>query len=97
MKYRIIAASAVLALVPVVGTVAPAQASNPPCMSRAEFKKIHKGMSLTKVAHIVGSRGKVTLSSPPLVVRAWKTCPNPFGNASVGFWSGHVQSKLFVA
>jgi hypothetical protein len=53
-------------------------------------------MTETKVASIVGSAGKVSLSSPYLVIRQWKTCSNPYGNMTVGFSGGRVQSKLYI-
>jgi hypothetical protein len=30
------------------------------------------------------------------VVRHWKSCSNPYGSGSIGFWSGRVQSKIFI-
>lgn len=97
MRRIIIAAVAAAAVAaPVLATTAPANAANPPCMSRAEFRQIHQGQSLATVARIVGSRGAVSLSSPPLVVRHWKSCSNPYGSGSIGFWSGRVQSKIFI-
>jgi len=98
MKKSVVAIDATLAVAaPAALTAVPAHAEgkNPPCITRTEFKKIHKGQTLTTVKRIVGSAGKVSLSSPPMVIRDFKTC-TPFHVSNVGFWSGRVQSKLFI-
>lgn len=87
-------AGAGVALAPAANAANPA---NPGCATRAEFQRIHTGQSLDTVARIVGSRGKVNMASPYLTIRQWKTCPNPYGNMTIGFSGGRVQSKLFIA
>ena len=100
MKKIILAATAVAAVAaPVALSVAPANAAtrNAPCMSRAEFRHIHIGQSVTTVQHIVGSKGRVSLASSFLTIRQWDTCSNQFGVATIGFTHKHVQSKSFFA
>jgi hypothetical protein len=80
---------------PLALVATPAEAANAPCMTRAEFRKIHKGMTVRQVKRIVGSAGRITLSSPPMVIRDHKTC-TAFHVANVGYWSGKVQSKTYI-
>jgi len=75
-------------------TAAPAEA-NSPCMSRPEYRKIHVGQSVRTVQRIVGSKGRVSMSSAYLVIRQWKTCSNPYGVGTVGFVNKRVQSKSY--
>lgn len=98
MRRLALAATALVAVAaPIAVVAAPASAAyNPPCATRAEFRAIHTGQSLTKVASIVGSRGRVSMSSPYVVIRQWKTCGNPYGNMTIGFSGGRVQSKIFI-
>src|SRR5262245_6206105 len=76
---------AVLATVVGLSTVAgPAQADDRPCMSNAEYSRIHRGVgwSPARVARIVGSRGRVswedrhTDASGTLIMRTreWHRC-----------------------
>lgn len=86
------AATAVLAVALMGGglaaVAAPAEAANPRCLSKPEFRKIHKGMSPARVARIVGSPGHVAASSSSggyrFVIRDFKTCTR-YGAASVSF------------
>lgn len=77
------------------GTTAAQAAGNPGCITRTEFSRIHNGMTATQVKRIVGSLGRVALSSPPIVVRDFTTCTR-FHVSNVSFWSGRVQSKLYI-
>ena len=97
MYKRILATSvAILAVGGATLVATPAEAaSNAPCITRPEFNRIHNGMSLTQVRNIVGSVGTVNLSSPPLVIRGFKTCA-PYHVSNVSFMSGRVSGKLYI-
>jgi hypothetical protein len=91
----LVATTAVAAPLAVISTAPANAAGNPPCITRAEFRKIHNGMSLTQVRRIVGGTGRVSLSSPPIVIRDFKTC-TAWHVSNVSFWSGRVDSKLYI-
>ena len=76
------ASAAVAAPLALVTTPADA-ATNTPCMTRAEFARIHTGMTVTQVKRIVGSAGSVSLSSPPMVIRNHRTGAAGFRASSI--------------
>ena len=90
-----IAAVAVAAPLTIVAATPADAASSSPCITRAEFNKIRNGMNLTQVTRIVGGKGRVSLSSPPIVIRDFKTC-STFHVSNVTFWSGKVDGKLYI-
>jgi len=90
----LVATTAVAAPLALVATPADA-AANAACMTRAEFRKIHKGMTVTQVKRIVGSAGRISLSSAPMVIRDHKTCTR-FHVANVSYWGGKVDGKLYI-
>ena len=95
-KFLVSLAATTTLAAPLALVATPAEAAgNPPCMTRAEFRKIHKGMTVTQVKRIVGSAGRISLSSPPMIIRDHKTC-TAFHVANVGYWGGKVQSKIFI-
>jgi hypothetical protein len=99
MKFRTIAAAALTAAALTVGTTTvapPAQAANPGCMSRAEYQKIKKGMSPTKVKRIVGSAGRLAMDAGWMKIRQFDTCGNPYGIGQVSYVRGRVDSKLYI-
>lgn len=72
--------------------------SNGKCATRAEYRRIKRGMTLTKVKRIVGSKGQLNFSSSVVKVRQWATCSNEYGVMTVGFnGRGRVQSKSYFA
>src|SRR4051794_31426868 len=85
---------AVAAPLALVATPADA-ATNTPCMTRAEFTRVHTGMTVAQVKHIVGSAGSVSLFSPPMVIRNHRTC-TAFHVATVSYWGGRVSSRLYI-
>jgi hypothetical protein len=96
MKKLIAAALVAATLGTGVLAASPASAgSNPGCITRTEFRRIKNGMTLTQVKRIVGSGGRVSLSSPPIVIRDFRTCTR-FHVSSVTFWSGRVDGKLYI-
>jgi hypothetical protein len=78
-----------------IGSTAIPASANTPCIARAEFRRVKMGMTLTQVKRIVGSRGRVSLSSPPIVIRDFKTC-TAFHVSNITFWSGRVDGKLYI-
>jgi len=69
------------------------------CMTRAEFRHVHMGMTLPRVARIVGSRGhvfSVTESGDHrYVIREWPVCGSDSA-AAFGFANGHVRSRMWA-
>lgn len=67
---------------------APAEAANPRCVSRTEFRKIHHGQTVAQVARVVGARGSLDASSSTggyrFAIRGFKTCTR-YGVANVTF------------
>lgn len=99
MRKIILAATAVAAVAaPVALSVAPANAAtrNAPCMSRTEYRHLHSGLSVAQVQRIVGSKGRLSMSSSYLSIRQWNTCSNSFGVATIGFINGHENSKSYI-
>lgn len=107
MNRFITAAVATVAVaIPVVAVAAPAQAAanSSACMSRAEFRHVKHGMSVAQVKRVVGSAGKVSVSSQAggyrFVIRDFKTCAawhvsNISFDAKPG-GSLRVSSKLYI-
>jgi len=85
----------VAAAVMILGALAwpaPADAAAAPCMTRAEFNRIHKGQSLAKVRAIVGASGTVqTDSQSPgyrYLSKSYRVCGSRYGSAMVA-WTNH--------
>jgi len=98
MRRVVLALVALVAVAaPVTVAAAPANAANnPPCMSRAEFKKIHVGMNPTRIKAIVGSSGRLTMNAGWTKIRQWKHCGSMFGLGQVSYTGGHVNNKLMI-
>jgi len=94
-----IAALVAAAMLTAVGVAPAASADTRPCMSRTEFRAIKNGMTLTRVAAIVGSKGSVTISSGSgpysMVIRSYRACGSFPGSANVTYMGGRITSKLF--
>lgn len=89
-----LAASAAISTSLVVATATAAQAvhRNNPCITKKEFRHIHRGMTVTTVRHIVGARGSLTSSNTFSDGDAWATrdfraCKplNKYSSVSVDF------------
>ncbi|WP_139983444.1 hypothetical protein [Nocardioides litoris] len=103
MSLRRAAAAAVLTTaVATSGLVAPigsATAASAPqvseragqgCVTKAEYRKIKKGMTVAKVKRITGTKGKQVSSSPlpggqVVVGRAYKACTSKRGGVGIAF------------
>lgn len=83
-------------------TTSAANAANPRCITKAEFRAIHKGQSPTRVKHIVGSRGKVSITSSisgyKSVIRDFHACSpfNKYSMVSVSFSNNSAYGPLRV-
>lgn len=91
----LVATTAVAAPLAVISTAPANAATNPPCITRTEFGKVHRGMSLTQVKHVVGGTGKISLSSSFMTIRDFKTCA-PWHVSNMTFQNGRVTSKLYI-
>lgn len=98
---RLIAGLVVTAAVAApLAAVGPADAAvNRPCITRAEFRHIRTGMTLTQVRRIVGSSGRIDLDGGSgayrLVVRTHQTC-SAWHVSNVSYMGGRVSSKLYI-
>lgn len=94
MKKTLLAAAAgIAALAPLaVAGTAHADAGSPQCITKAEWFKIHKGMSRTRVAQITGTYGHKTndtyYSDPAqhLIDVDFHQC-NRYGRPAKGSWN----------
>lgn len=86
-KIALAAAALAVAAAPLV-VVAPATA-NTACMTHAEYRHIHKGQTVRKVQHIVGSKGELLTDGS----RLWDVCGPSEDQGIVGFKHKHVASK----
>jgi hypothetical protein len=83
----------------VMTAASPASAAtNSPCISHAEYRAIRHGMTVTRVAAIVGSRGKVSVTSSyggfTMTIRSWQDCGQIHGlTSNASFINGRVSAK----
>jgi hypothetical protein len=78
--------------VALLATLVPASSSHasgtPGCVTRAEYKLAHKGMTHAKVAHIFGTSGKresyAQSGGYAFEIRSYKTC-SQFSVVTIGF------------
>jgi hypothetical protein len=84
-----------------VGTVAltaPAEAAgNPSCATRAEFRQIHRGMTVRRTQNIIGSRGRVTIAGSWLSQRQWNVCNSRWGVVTLTYANGRLDNKIMFA
>jgi hypothetical protein len=86
-----------------LGTVtiaAPAQAAGTPgCVTRAEYKAVHKGNSLTRVKAVFGTGGtrmsRVVFGGSSAEIRSYRTC-SVYSSVVVSYSDGLVQNKAAV-
>jgi hypothetical protein len=80
----------------VVSAPAANAAGNPPCATRAEFRKIHVGQSVARTQHIIGSKGRVTMAGSWLSQRQWHVCGSSFGWVTLTYTSGRLDNKIML-
>ncbi len=84
---RTLMAASTLAVVAPVVLAAPAQADTPDCVSRAEFRAVQKGWSITRVANrfdVTGvqtyyASGDASIDWPAYQSRKYNPCPKYSG------------------
>jgi hypothetical protein len=94
--------AAVLALGAVIGIAAPASAAPArhakPCVTKPEYRKLHRGDSIAKVRRVFRFAGRQTYAisgdqySPAMQGRDYRTCAGHYGitgTASVDFTKRH--------
>ena len=89
-----------LVLAGLVGAAAPLPAlATPGCVDQSEFKKIKNGMTKTKVAKLVGTKGELFSAAGSgrfkFEIRSYEACTE-YGVVSIGFMGGKVQSKTGI-
>ena len=97
---RVISASVVgtiLGTCLVAGAAAPASAAG--CVSPGEFSKAKTGMSVSQVARLFGTNGRVMTKSSgygnTIVIRDYDACTQ-FGAVSMLFENGRLSTKSAV-
>jgi hypothetical protein len=71
---RRLAAVPLVAVVATLGATTPAQADTPRCVSRHEYSRVVKGMTMTKVHNIFDTAGDKTGLGAPNQLYYYETC-----------------------
>ena len=77
MRNKIFAAVAATAALTLSAPVAPAVADTAGCVTKDEFKKVSKGMTMTKVHNIFDTKGSQSMSGYGMQFRDYKACVKP--------------------
>jgi hypothetical protein len=65
---------------------APAEASTPGCVDRAEYRQIKKGTGIKKVHRVLNTKGRQTMSGFGMQFRDYKACTDrEYGFVSLTF------------
>jgi hypothetical protein len=80
--------------------IAPAaQADTPGCVTRAEYRSVHKGMTKAKIARVFDTAGHrmafATSGGYTSEIRNYKTC-SPYSVVSIGYGNGKLDAKSAV-
>jgi hypothetical protein len=83
-----------------VGLIAPtAYADTPGCVTRAEYRHVHKGMAKARVHRIFDVDGKrqaiAHSGGSTSEIRSYRTCIR-FSSVAVSYGNGHVNGKSAV-
>jgi len=82
-----------IAVASVTLSVPAAQANTPGCVSKAEYARVHKGLSVTQVSNLFHTSGRVTRHpGPARVIRRYDPCPR-HSIVRVTFRRGNVSGK----
>ncbi len=73
-------------------TAPPASADTPGCVTRAEYKSVHRHYSQLRVRHIFDTPGKLSYQSGSYKTREYNTCTK-YGYVAVSYRHGRVISK----
>lgn len=71
---RRLAAATLVSVMATLGVTTPAQADTPRCVSRHEYGRVVKGMTMTKVHRIFDIEGDLTGLGAPNELRYYETC-----------------------
>ncbi|GAA5147949.1 hypothetical protein GCM10023340_21130 [Nocardioides marinquilinus] len=75
-------------------TVSPADAApSKGCVTRAEYKKVKKGMTKARVHSIFGTSGQRVTMSGGVEGRGYKVCTSKTGAVGVAYSKGKLASK----
>ncbi|HYJ70636.1 MAG TPA: hypothetical protein VEX15_23525 [Nocardioidaceae bacterium] len=90
---------AALALGSTVVATTPASADTPGCVTKNEFRKVHKGMSRERVQRIFDNKGHQTytywISGDHYSGRDYRACRHPqWSLVSIDYLNGKVDSKF---
>jgi hypothetical protein len=98
-KSALILALPLLTSVAVVGLPSVAQADTPGCVTRAEYRHVHKGMTKHRVAHIFDTAGKreayATSGGYTAEIRSYKTCRR-YSAVAISYGNGRLDAKSAV-
>jgi hypothetical protein len=90
---------AALALGSTVVAITPASADTPGCVSKAEFRKVHKGMTRQRVQRIFDTKGHQVytwwISGDHYSGREYRACRHPqWSIVSIDYVNGKVDAKF---
>src|SRR5688572_6469633 len=85
MRHKILAAVAAAAALSLSAPAGPAVAAEK-CVTKTEYKKVEKGMKMTRVHNIFDSKGSQTFIGYGMQTRDYKPCSDPdFGFVTVDY------------
>jgi hypothetical protein len=85
----VIAVASVTLVVP----AAPATAGG--CVSRGEFRQVHRGMPISRVHRVFDTRGRLDLRVGRISIRKYNPCPRRSA-VSVTFRRGRLTAKVGI-
>lgn len=93
MRIRKMIAGSLIAAALVGGAALPAQADTAGCVTRSEFRHVHKGMPERKVTRIFDTHGRLVSRGYGYESREYKICGSAYGSAMVDYDHGYVDGK----
>jgi hypothetical protein len=83
----------------VIVTAGPASADTPGCVTKSEYRKVHKGMTKKRVHRIFDNRGHrqafAQSGGHTAEIRGYRTC-SPFSAIAVSYGDGRLDAKSAV-
>lgn len=99
-----LATTAALGTAPALLVASPAEAANatPGCITRAEFRAVKRGMTLTRARRIIGATGRVTSASDYSDGDGWRSvefrqCRRSWSWSSVSFDFEKTEREVWVS
>ena len=87
LRALVVAVVSVTFLVPAV----PANAAG--CVSKGEYRHVHRGMTMSRVHRVFGTSGRQTFRHGAVSIRKYRPCPS-HSRVQVSYRRGHVTAKL---